>query len=138
MEGGYEGVTTNRALRLRERLEHEDRVALLRLRQAELVHARLGRRVDRLLLLGRDRRGERDLRVQRLVKRVPQLLREVGLLEVDRERRLRAGRRRHERDDVLDAADVLEGIERELEDLPPDERAPGNRRRTRRDRAGRA
>src|SRR5436305_937497 len=135
MEGGYKGATRKCALWLRERLKHQDRIALVGLRQAELEDPRLGRRVDRLLLLRRDRRGQRHLRIQRQAERMLQLLREVVLLQVDRERRLRTRRGRHEGDDVLDAADVFEGVEGELEDLPADERPARDRRRAGRDRA---
>src|SRR5581483_2581638 len=117
----------------RDRCEYEHRVARLRDRERELVGAGRRRGVHLLLLARADPAPQRRLRAERVDERILQLGRELALLQVDRVLRVRAGSGRHERDDVLDAAHVLERVERELEDLASDERTALDRRLALRD-----
>src|SRR5260221_1697819 len=119
-----------------DRREHEDEVARRRMREAaEAVDARLGRAVDHTDLARRDRLRQRHLRAERRRQRTLELIDYVLALQIHDELRRRAHRRRDERDHVLHAADVLERVERELEDLAPHEPATFLRRLPRCDRA---
>src|SRR5258706_7299173 len=119
-----------------DRREHEDEVARLRLRDAaEGVDARLGRAVDHTDLACRDRLRQRHLRAERRQERMLELIDHVFALQIHDELRRRAHRGRDERDHVLYTADVLECVERELENLAPHEPATLLRRLPRCDRA---
>src|SRR3954447_4092828 len=123
------------AARLDGWVEDENRVALLCLLQRELEHVRIREAVDRRRLFRSDLARQRRLRADRLSQRSAQLLLEVGAVEVDDVLRRVALLRRHERDDVVHVADVLERVERELERLAAHEPAAFDRRLALRDRA---
>src|SRR6185436_6628455 len=100
------------------RREHHDRAPVLRLQVAVLVQARAGRALDHALLVRldlADARGER--RGERLAQRATELSADVALLEEHGCSRLPVRSRRQEHERRIDAVEVVERIQRELERL---------------------
>src|SRR5215217_3803344 len=98
--------------------EHHDGAAVLGLLKLVVEEVRLrqpldGEHLARLHARMLDGPGPR----QRVPERPVELAFEVALAEVERARRLAARRRRQQLDHGVDAVDVLEGVERQLEPL---------------------
>src|SRR5262245_61163315 len=101
--------------------EHHDRAPVLRLEVAVLVETRAGRALDHALLVGLDLANAWcEGRRQGLVERLSQLRADVALLEEDGGRGLSVSARGEQDERGVDAVEVVERVQRELERLAPE------------------